>query len=87
MWLSGASVKTETSSTLRRSTLLSLRIRTVALSVNSTVIYVGVYLDLGRDGPVVLDMPPILPGILEDLWQVPVSDIGLVWPDKGKGRK
>jgi hypothetical protein len=57
------------------------------LTANNTTIYIGAYLKLERDGPVVLDMPPGLLGMIDDLWQVPISDVGFVGPDKGAGGK
>jgi hypothetical protein len=59
----------------------------VFLTGNSTTIYIGTYLNLLRDGPVVLDMPPGLLGMIDDLWQVPLADVGFVGPDKGAGGK
>jgi len=53
------------------------------------------YVDLGKDGPLVMEAPPMLQGILLDYWQRPVpvdggkffSDVGLAGPDGGKGGK
>jgi hypothetical protein len=57
----------------------------VFLTANNTTIYIGAYMNMERDGPMVLDMPAGLLGMLDDLWQVPISDVGFVGPDKGAG--
>jgi hypothetical protein len=43
--------------------------------------------DLGRDGPVVIDSPNGVYGVIDDFWQRPVFDVGPFGPDKGKGGK
>jgi Protein of unknown function (DUF1254) len=57
------------------------------------------YADLGETGPLVLDMPPRMQGILLDFWQRPIpgpqlspskvfaGDVGFFGPDGGKGGK
>lgn len=67
--------------------------RTLVTTPNSDVIYAMGYVDLGRDGPLVLDAPPMLQGILLDAWQRPIpvdggrfaGDVGFFGPDQGKG--
>jgi Protein of unknown function (DUF1254) len=66
---------------------------------NSDVIYALGYLDLNQDGPIVIEVPPGLQGILDDFWQRPIpsqgeidgrqwsGDVGLPGPDHGKGGK
>jgi hypothetical protein len=66
---------------------------------NSDLIYAMGYLDLQADGPLVIEAPPGLQGILDDFFQRPIcsagkiagkewcGDIGLPGPDKGKGGK
>ena len=69
--------------------------RTLVTTPNSDVIYAMSYLDLGRDGPMVFEAPPMLQGILLDFWQRPIpvdggkfaGDVGLPGPDAGKGGK
>jgi hypothetical protein len=73
--------------------------KTLVTTPNSDVIYAMGYLDLGRDGPMVIEAPPGLQGILDDFWQRPTrmvgqfegrdwsGDVGLPGPDKGKGGK
>jgi hypothetical protein len=63
------------------------------------VIYAMGYLDLKQDGPMVIEVPPGLQGILDDFYQRPIcsindiegrqwcGDVGLPGPDEGKGAK
>jgi hypothetical protein len=72
---------------------------TLVTTPNSDVIYAMGYLDLKQDGPMVIEAPPGLQGILDDFWQRPIrmvgqfegrdwsGDVGLPGPDKGKGGK
>lgn len=69
--------------------------KTLVTTPNSDVIYAMSYVDLGKDGPLVFEAPPMLQGILLDFWQRPIpvdggkfqGDIGLPGPDAGKGGK
>ena len=69
--------------------------RTLVTTPNSDVIYAMSYVDLGKDGPLVFDAPPMLQGILLDFWQRPIpvdggkyaGDVGFFGPDQGKGGK
>ena len=69
--------------------------KTLVTTPNSDVIYAMSYVDLGQDGPLVLEAPPNLQGILLDFWQHPIpvdggkffGDVGLPGPDAGKGGK
>jgi hypothetical protein len=76
-----------------------LNARTLITTPNSDVIYALGYLDLKDDGPMVIEVPPGLQGILDDFWQRPIcsegeingrvwcGDVGLPGPDRGKGAK
>jgi len=76
-----------------------LNAKTLITTPNSDVIYALGYLDLKKDGMVVIEVPPGLQGILDDFWQRPIcserkidgriwcGDVGLPGPDKGKGGK
>ena len=76
-----------------------LNAKTLITTPNSDVIYALGYLDLKKDGPMVIEVPPGLQGILDDFWQRPIcsegkidgrdwcGDVGLPGPDKGKGGK
>ncbi|MFN4895290.1 MAG: DUF1254 domain-containing protein [Pseudomonadota bacterium] len=69
--------------------------KTLVTTPNSDVIYAMSYVDLGKDGPLVFEAPPMLQGILLDFWQRPIpvdggkfqGDVGLTGPDAGKGGK
>ena len=64
-----------------------LSAETIVSTPNSDVIYGMGYLDLGKDGPTVIEVPPKLQGILDDFWHRPLTDVGFVGPDKGEGGK
>jgi|SRR5208283_5445849 len=69
--------------------------KTLVTTPNSDVIYAMSYVDLGKTGPLVFEVPPNLQGILLDFWQRPIpvdggkffGDVGLPGPDAGKGGK
>ena len=64
---------------------------------NSDLIYAFGFLDLARYGPLVIEVPPGLHGVLDDFWQRPIPSVGMIdgrrWsgdvghagPDRGKG--
>ena len=58
------------------------------LTANATTPYTLTWLNLAKSGPYVIELPagPIA-GMVDDLWQRPVTDLGLPGPDKGKGGK
>jgi hypothetical protein len=61
--------------------------KTLVTTPNSDVIYAMAFLDLKKDGPMVIEVPPGLQGILDDFWQRPLtgprtkSPLGLPSPD------
>ena len=67
--------------------------KTLITTPNSDVLYAMSYVDLGKDGPLVMEAPPELQGILDDYWQRPIpvdggkfaGDVGYFGPDEGKG--
>ena len=69
--------------------------KTLVTTPNSDVLYAMSYVDLGKDGPLVMEAPPGLQGILLDYWQRPIpvdggkfaGDVGLAGPDVGRGGK
>jgi hypothetical protein len=75
-----------------------LNAKTQITTPNSDVIYAMTYVDVGTDGPLVIEVPPQQQGILDDFFQRPIAgptidgkayagDVGLPGPDKGKGGK
>src|SRR6476659_4790861 len=69
--------------------------KTLVTTPNSDVLYAMSYVDLGKHGPMVMEAPPELQGILLDYWQRPIpvdggkfaGDVGFFGPDAGKGGK
>ena len=53
-----------------------LNAKTLITTPNSDVIYALGYLDLKEDGPMVIEVPPGLQGILDDFWQRPICSEG-----------
>jgi hypothetical protein len=75
-----------------------LNAKTLVTTPNSDVIYAMGYVDVGKDGPLVIELPPGQQGILDDFWQRPIpgptidghdfaGDVGLAGPDRGEGGK
>lgn len=60
--------------------------KSLFLTPSTENIYNLMWLDL-KDGPVVIEMPPNIVGILDDFWFNYVGDLGLAGPDRGKGGK
>ena len=58
------------------------------LTPNATTPYAFTWLNLEQNGPYVVEVPvgPTA-GVVDDLWQRPVTDMGLPGPDAGKGGK
>ena len=69
--------------------------KTRVITPNTVTMYAVSYLDLGKDGPLVMDAPPRLQGFISDYWGRPLpvdggkfaGDIGFPGPDGGKGGK
>jgi hypothetical protein len=56
------------------------------LTPNVVTPYLGAITDLGKTGPLVIDVPVgATAGMVDDFWQRPVTDLGLAGPDQGKG--
>jgi hypothetical protein len=75
-----------------------LKTNTVITTPNSDVIYCMGFADLTETGPLVLEAPPKIQGLLDDFWHRPLTgpnidgvqylgDIGIPGPDKGNGGK
>ncbi|MCE5289394.1 MAG: DUF1254 domain-containing protein [Nocardiaceae bacterium] len=68
--------------------LAGYRILSTDLTPNVTTPYDMAFLHLGDHGPMVVDMPAgATAGAVVDWWERPVTDIGLVGPDRGHGGK
>ena len=60
----------------------------VWLTANATTPYIAGFVDLSKRGPIVLDIPAgALAGTTIDFWQRPITDLGAVGPDQGKGAR
>jgi len=58
------------------------------LTANDTTIYAVANVDLGKSGPVVVEIPPgAIVGLIDDFWQRSIADVGLPGPDGAKGGK
>ncbi len=60
--------------------------RTVGLTFNDNTVYSWGWVNL-KDGPLVLEVPPMVLGGINDIWFRWVIDLGITGPDKGKGGK
>ena len=59
-----------------------LNAKTLVTTPNSDVIYALGFLDLAKDGPMVIDVPPGLQGILDDFFQRPICSVGQIVCDR-----
>jgi hypothetical protein len=58
------------------------------LTANDSTVYALTNIDLGKHGPMVVDVPPgAIVGLIDDFWQRAITDLGLPGPDKDKGGK
>jgi hypothetical protein len=55
------------------------------LTANTETLYGTTFLDLKTDGPIVVEAPPGVLGLLDDMWMRPIEDIGPGGPDGGRG--
>lgn len=58
------------------------------LTPNYTTPYIGTFIDTEKDGPIVVELPAgLMAGMILDVWQRVICDLGVVGPDGGKGGK
>ena len=58
------------------------------LTGNTDTVYASAFMDLQRDGPTVVEIPPGCgPGTVNDAYFRFVTDMGAPGPDRGKGGK
>ncbi|WP_417935184.1 DUF1254 domain-containing protein [Falsihalocynthiibacter arcticus] len=57
------------------------------LTGNTSTLYSLGYVDLKKEGPLVLELPPGMLGFVDDAWFRFVENLGAIGPDKGKGGK
>jgi hypothetical protein len=61
--------------------------KSITMTSNTSTLYASYFLNPGKDGPIVLELPPQLLGVFNDMWFRYVVDLGPAGPDKGKGGK
>jgi hypothetical protein len=61
--------------------------QTVMVTANTSTLYAFTYTDLAKDGPTVIEVPPMMLGFLDDGWQRFIGNMGVTGPDQGKGGK
>jgi hypothetical protein len=64
---------------------MRMNARTLVTTPNADVIYAMTYLDLKKDGPLAVIVPPMVLGMFTDFWQRALTDVGPAGPDKGQG--
>jgi hypothetical protein len=60
--------------------------KTVELTANDNTVYSFVWLDTSK-GPLVVEIPPKVLGLIDDMWYKWVADVGITGADKGAGGK
>lgn len=60
--------------------------KTVELTANDNTVYSFIWLDT-RKGPLVVEIPPKVLGLIDDMWYRWVADVGITGDDGGKGGK
>ncbi|HEY6354411.1 MAG TPA: DUF1254 domain-containing protein [Burkholderiaceae bacterium] len=60
--------------------------KSLFLTANADTIYFFVNLDVSK-GPVVVETPPRVLGVVDDMWFQWITDFGLPGPDRGEGGK
>ena len=60
--------------------------KSLFLTPNNNTPYTWFWLDL-RKGPLVMEVPPKVLGLINDMWYQFVTDVGFTGPDKGEGGK
>ena len=61
--------------------------KSLLLTANTSTMYAVGWLDLKKDGPTVVDLPPGMLGILDDMAFLFLENLGAAGPDKGQGGK
>ncbi len=60
--------------------------RTIELTANDNTVYSFIWLDTNK-GPLVVEVPSMVLGLIDDFWYRWVADVGITGPDQGKGGK
>jgi hypothetical protein len=59
--------------------------KSLFLTANTSTMYALGFLDLKKDGPTVVELPPRMLGILDDMAFLYMTDLGMAGPDQGRG--
>jgi len=62
------------------------KVNSVGLTYNTESIYMTATLNV-KDGPVVIESPPNILGVIDDGWMRYITDLGNAGPDRGQGGK
>ena len=60
--------------------------KTIELTANDNTVYSFIWLDTSK-GPLVVEIPPKVLGLIDDMWYRWVADVGITGADRGKGGK
>jgi hypothetical protein len=60
--------------------------KTVELTANDNTVYSFIWLDT-KKGPLVVEIPPKVLGLIDDFWYRWVADVGITGADRGQGGK
>ncbi len=60
--------------------------KTVELTANNNTVYSFMWVDT-KEGPLVLEVPPKVLGLIDDFWYRWVADVGITGADRGEGGK
>jgi len=60
--------------------------KTVELTANDNTVYSFIWIDTHK-GPLVVEIPPKVLGLIDDFWYRWVADVGITGADKGEGGK
>src|SRR6516225_4483421 len=67
---------------------LSFKEKLGILTPNFTTPYIIAMIDMEESGPIVVELPAgLMAGMIMDVWQRVLADLGVVGPDQGKGGK
>jgi len=61
--------------------------KSLVLTGNTSTMYALGFLDLAKDGPTVIELPPGMLGVLNDMGFLFMENLGAAGPDAGKGGK
>jgi hypothetical protein len=63
------------------------KVEAIGLTYNTESIYASAHTELADTGPLVVETPPNVLGIVDDGWQRWLTDLGNAGPDQGRGGK